>query len=79
MDAARHIHGMVMAADRRTEEAGMKYGSRKFIVALLLIAATTGLGAYGKIDSGGITIVLGLVGGGYGFANVIDKKNGGEG
>ncbi len=79
MDTALHIHKLVVAADRKTEANGMKFASRKFIVALLLISATTALGAYGRIDSGGITIVLGIVGGGYGLANVADKKNGGMG
>jgi hypothetical protein len=56
-----------------------KYGSRKFIIAMSLIACATILGMYDKMESGAIGLVFGLVGGGYGFANVMDKKKGGDG
>jgi hypothetical protein len=51
------------------------FGGRKFIVALLLIASATTLGMFDKMDSGAIGIVLALVGAGYGFSNVMGKKN----
>lgn len=57
----------------------MKFASRKFIVAMALIICTTVLGAYDKIESGGITLVFGFVGAGYGLANVMGKKRSGEG
>lgn len=56
----------------------MKFASRKFIISMTLIVCTAVLGAYGKIESGGITLVFGFVGAGYGLANVMDKKRGGE-
>lgn len=57
----------------------MKFASRKFIVALALIGCTTWLAGIGKCDGNNIMVVFGLVGAGYGFANVADKKNGGMG
>jgi len=52
----------------------MKYGSRKFIITLFILIATTALAAYGKIDSGGVVILFGLGGSGYGLFNYLDKK-----
>lgn len=49
-------------------------GGRKFVVAVLLVVSATGLGILDKMDSGAIGVVLGLVGAGYGFANVAGKK-----
>ena len=49
-------------------------GGRKFIVAILLVLSSTALGMFDKLESGAIGIVLGLVGAGYGFANVASKK-----
>ena len=52
----------------------MKYASRKFIVALTLIACATWLGGIGMMDGNNLMVVFGIVGGGYGHANVADKK-----
>jgi hypothetical protein len=52
----------------------MKYGSRKFIVAVMLIVSASALSAYDKLDSGGLTVVLGLAGAGYGMTNVASRK-----
>ena len=52
----------------------MKYTSRKFIVALLLIAATTWLASERIMEGFDITVVFSLVGAGYGFVNYQEKK-----
>jgi len=57
----------------------MKFASRKFIIALALTGCATWLGGSGVMDGNNIMVVFAIVGGGYGFANVLDKKNGGEG
>jgi len=57
----------------------MKFASRKFIVALVLVGCATWLGGVGVMDGNNLMVVFGIVGGGYGLANVADKKNGGQG
>lgn len=57
----------------------MKFSSRKFIVAMVLTACTTYLAGIGIMDGNNVMVVFGIVGGGYGLANVADKKNGGNG
>ena len=52
----------------------MKYASRKFIVALTLTACATWLGGIGVMDGNNLMVVFGIIGGGYGLANVADKK-----
>ena len=52
-----------------------KYGSKKFLVSLLIVhfaAITTWLG---KLDGGDSTWLFSLVGGGYTLSNVISLKN----
>ena len=49
-------------------------GGRKFIIAILLVISATVLGMFDKLESGAIGIVLGLVGAGYGFANVASNR-----
>lgn len=51
----------------------MKFQSRKFIIAILLIVCTTGLAIAGKLTSD-VMMVFMSVGIGYGFANVVEKK-----
>ena len=57
----------------------MKYGSRKFIVAMALIVVSAALSAYGRLDSNGLTVIYALVGAGYGLTNVASKPKGKEG
>ena len=52
-----------------------KYFSRKFLIALLITGVTVYFGGTGVLDGDNIMILLGIVGGGYGFANVIEQKN----
>ena len=54
----------------------MKYASRKFIIALLLIGATTWLASEKLMEGFDITVVFSLVGAGYGFVNYREKKGG---
>ncbi len=51
-----------------------RYRSRKFLIALALIGCTTWLASQGRMEGFDITVVFGLVGGGYGFANHLAKK-----
>ena len=55
-----------------------KYGSRKFIVALLIIIATFFLGLTSTLSGTQITVILTTVGGGYGFTNLWAKRMGVE-
>lgn len=57
----------------------MKFASRKFIVALALIACATYMGGVGVMSGSNLMVVYSIVGGGYGLANVQDKKQGGAG
>lgn len=52
----------------------MKFASRKFIIAASLIAITTVLAFAGVMDGGNVSSVFVVVGGGYGLANVMDKR-----
>ena len=56
------------------KESNKKYLSRKFIVALVLIGCTTYLAGINIMDGDNVMVVFGLVGAGYGMANVIGKK-----
>ena len=51
-----------------------KFKSRKFIIALLLILCTSVLAFYKVMTGTEVTIIFGIVGSGYGFANIADKK-----
>lgn len=54
----------------------MRFTSRKFLIAAALLGATTYLAGVGVMDGDNVMVVFGLVGAGYGFANVASKKAG---
>lgn len=70
-----------MCQGARVQHGGrtVKFASRKFIVAIMLTGCATYLAGTGVMDGNNVMVVFGIVGGGYGFANVLDKKNGGAG
>jgi hypothetical protein len=53
-----------------------KYGSRKFIVALLIIIVTFVLGLLSTLSGTQVTVILTAIGGGYGFTNLWAKRMG---